>query len=121
VITGLDGIVFNQSLPEVTLTLGDGTSVDVSTTLLTSDTAEYSYTHDLSNTEISSITFNHQDTDSVTVSLSGTSSSLTVNTFLSPRVKVVIVSSSGGGSLGLGGLIGFMLLGLFRTRRQGFS
>ncbi len=117
-VTGKGGVVFDNELPQITLTLSDNSEVDISSTLLTSQSTEYHYVHDLNSADLHSIRFNHSGSESITVLLT-TTTDITVNAILSPRAQVVIASSSGGGSLGLGALIGFMLLSLVRLKKSG--
>jgi hypothetical protein len=107
---------FQQSLPTVTLTLTDGSEIDIPVTKTSNSLAQFEYVHDLNTGSISNLIIDHSNGVRLTLDVINSPGSITYNIFLessapSPAGDTSI--GSGGGALGLTALL-LLLLNLFR-------
>lgn len=108
---------FQQSLPTVTLTLTDGSEIDIPVTKTSNSLAQFEYVHDLTAGSISNLIIDHANGVRLTLDVINSPGSITYNIFLESSAPGpagdTSIGSGGGGALGLTALL-LILFSLFR-------
>lgn len=121
-INATNGLSFASELPEVIITLDDGSEVTLTVTRTSNSLAEFDYIHNLSNGSVTQLSVSHSDAVGVIFNIN-TSNNVNFDIFLSSSTQTITnedtdVGSSAGS---LGGFISLLMLSLLVQRKRRFK